>query len=137
MLICPRCEKSMESHVDGQCQKPLSRRFFLGALGTAFGTAALAKVLPNVEHVGVDLASGPDETVVQVFRPRIHQGGTITMEFSSGSGEFFPKREIFWGFNKEQLIKDVQELSRRESRPVVAKWNGQVVHYADPTKKES
>lgn len=36
-LLCPRCEKPVSQHVEGECPKPKkhSRRFFLGMLGAA------------------------------------------------------------------------------------------------------
>ena len=104
-LICPRCEKPMDSHVDGECQgKKLSRRFFLGALGSAFAGAALAKALPNYEAV-VDPAAGPDSTVISVFKPKVHEGGSIRLTLS--------------GFTDLEYFRAGEYYARQSNRPVI------------------
>lgn len=48
-LYCPKCEKPLDHHDEsGQCPKRLSRRFFLGMLGSALAATTLAKYLPDV-----------------------------------------------------------------------------------------
>lgn len=127
-LICPKCEKPLEAHVDGHCQKRLSRRFFLGALGSAFATAAVAKVIPNV--VGVDMAAGPDVSVVQVFRPKVHQGGAIHLESNVDLENFFSPRQMGKTYSSEQVLRMAQESGRQ----VFWSKNGKLQHYADPHK---
>lgn len=120
MLICPRCEKSMESHVDGECQKRLSRRFFIGALGTAFGAAAMAKVLPNV--VEVPRGAGAAESLIQVVAPKVRLAATIRIESS--------------GNPREEIEATVRYVARTRGVPVIGKIDGEVVAYVDPNDEE-
>jgi hypothetical protein len=106
----------MESHVDGECPKSLSRRFFLGALGSVFAASALAKVLPNVEEVAPE---SPDQ-LIQMFAPKVHRAATITIDSSVERGT----REA------------VEYIAALRGVPVVGKFQGDVVAYCDPNSKE-
>lgn len=115
-LICPRCERPVGMHVDGECQgKRLSRRFFLGALGSVFASAALAKVMLNVAPV--DMASGPDYTAIQVFAPHVHQGKAIILDHN---------------FHPATLADDILKICRQTGRTVIGKVDGVVVAVAAP-----
>jgi hypothetical protein len=55
MLICPRCERSLEGHDPKACARKLSRRFFFGLAGGALAALAVA---PEVAKAAAQHASG-------------------------------------------------------------------------------
>ncbi len=130
LLLCHRCEEPLENHVDGDCPKQkVSRRFFMGLLGAAAATTALANVLPNV----VIEAAAPEQLVVAAA-PRVHVQGPVEL---SGTLHSF-----FW--EKEGTLQDVQnhinELAQREQRPIIArvkdtKAGRMDILYGDPNPK--
>lgn len=105
-LICPKCNLPLEDHQNG-CPKKLSRRWFLGGLGTAFAAAAIAKVLPVVEIA----ASVEEGQLVAVAAPKVLSGSYIVMD-----GSYHRPR-----WHLEQVAAD-------SGRGVIGKYRGDVVH---------
>lgn len=48
-LVCPRCERSLEGHDDGDCARRMSRRYFFG-LGAAAIALGMAPKLPTISN---------------------------------------------------------------------------------------
>jgi len=114
-LICPRCKLPLADHEDG-CPNRLSRRFFLGALGSSFAAAALAKVLPNVEVTHPE----PGDTLV-LAEPKVHEGGYITVQ--SGS----PYDPSGSDIEMRRLNNSCERIAARHGRPVIGKLGPDVV----------
>lgn len=122
-LLCPKCEKALEDHEDGHCPKALSRRFFLGALGSAFASAALAKVLPNVE-----IATPANEQLIAVATPRVHRAASIVLEHNGGMIDRFSP-------TVKSLCEQVEMIAAKTGRSAMAKVDGEIVHFVDPIKE--
>jgi len=122
-LLCPRCEKPLSKHHEGECPRHhVSRRFFLGFLGTAFGAAAAASVLPNVE---LDAPQG--DGILVTATPKIHSGATITAEHWGN---------WYWmGTSSDPraraMCEDAKQIAARRHRSVIVRNNGQVVCHVD------
>jgi hypothetical protein len=118
-LICPKCEKPLDEHDEGGCRRKLSRRFFLGALGTSLAAAAAAQYLPNVEIK----KQAPGQLVVEAA-PKVHRSATITLTTSGSSG-------------RENMIALVEHIAATRGVPVIAIEDGDVIHYVDPIKEQT
>jgi hypothetical protein len=119
-LYCPRCEKPLDHHDEsGQCPKRLTRRFFLGALGSTLGAVAAAKYLPNVE-----ITEAEPEQLVVAAAPRIHRTASIRIDaIGSSIG------------SKEQFIKMIERIAIERQVPVIGFHEEEVVHFVDPVKE--
>lgn len=115
-LLCPRCEKPLEDHEDGQCPKRLNRRFFLGALGSAFGVAALAKYLPEVE-----VSRPTPGSLIVAAAPKVHRAATIRLTSNHASAE--------------EIAANVRYVAQLRQVPVVGLFKDEVVHFVDPIKE--
>jgi|ERR1700722_11571172 len=123
-LYCPRCEKPLNAHDEnGQCPKRLSRRFFLGALGSAFGAAALAKYLPNVE-----VTEAQPGSLFVTAAPRVHQAASIRLDVSGNWNQLGQG-------NEQQFVQLIESVARNRKRPVIGMKDGEVVHFVDPVKE--
>ncbi len=108
-ILCPQCEEPLDAHADGACPKrKLSRRFFLGAIGTAFAAAAVAQVLPNVV-----VEEAPAGSLVSLAAPVVHRFGTLHFH-----GEDIPQWEL-------------QEIANRR-RATVSNSSGTGMRFAEP-----
>lgn len=106
-LLCPSCERPLSSHRDGECPKRrVSRRWFLGALGTAATAAALKNVVVQ-EQAGA---------LVSLAAPKIH--GAIHLHASPLAwvdvGALLRESII------DRLKESAQLVADSEGRPVLA-----------------
>ena len=118
-LVCPHCELPMIDHgPGGECRKKkVSRRFFLGFLGSAAAVAAAT----SIQNFSV-IEQQADSAIVQAV-PKVWRGSAIRIAVS---GEKAP--------SIDQLIFESDHISRREKRQVVAIKDGVVVHFVEPLK---
>lgn len=47
MMVCPRCETTLEGHNEKACERRMSRRYFFGVAAGAAAVLGLAEALPN------------------------------------------------------------------------------------------
>lgn len=124
-LYCPRCEKPMSQHIDGECEKPkISRRFFLGGLGltvagTAAGLAFAEKAQAAMQDVEVAPVAAPDgtESAIVAATPKVYKGGPIILTFQSCDDA-----KLRQNMNRDYL----QSVADREGRRVIYRDNGTV-----------
>lgn len=107
-LLCPKCQLPIEDHEDG-CPKRLSRRFFLGALGSTFGAVALAKVAPNVV-----MSAPSSESPLLVAKTKVHDGSYIVID----------------GCASESTAAGIW-IAARTGRPVIEKQDGKIVRVVE------
>lgn len=95
-LFCPNCDLRMSAHSDaGACPKSkLSRRYFLGALGTVAAGVAVSQFMQSeavaakvLENFVVDAAEGESETIVAVAAPKIWRHVSLAMNFDLNETE--------------------------------------------------
>lgn len=122
-LLCPKCEKPLAKHIDGECvRKGLTRRFFFGALGGAFAAHAAAKVLPNF----VLESEGAGQLVVTAT-PKVHEWAAIELNFE-GTGHAFQ-------MSQNDFIRSVEFVAKRTGRSVVGIHDGKVVKFVDAVEE--